>query len=175
MASSTDNLYVGKGIVSFTPKGGTKYDMGNCTSMSWEATLEELEHFTSRAGVRTKDKSIILSKSGTISITLEEFMSENLELAFLGTSTADTVGGGFSIDVFSTNAIEGELEFVGTNEVGPKITAVFYNVSFKPGSAINLLSDEWGSMELTGEALAAPDGANAGKIGLVTVVPQTAA
>lgn len=148
MPSSTDNLIIGKGIVSFalaaTPT--TFVDLGNCPELEWTPELETLEHFSSREGVRTRDKTVILEKKATIRFILEEWTEFNLELAFLGTTTATV------IDLFAQNAIAGVLKFEGTNEVGPKYELLLPNVSIIPsGSGIGFISDEWGQLELNAE------------------------
>jgi hypothetical protein len=149
MTSSTDNLRIGKGIVSFQLGGtGSFRDLGNCPELEWTPEIEELEHFSSREGVRTRDKTVILEKKATIRMVLEEWMPENLALAFLG--TVDGVSG--DISLFDQNAIQGALRYVGTNEVGPKYQLDLPNVSIIPsGTGIGFISDEWGQLELNAE------------------------
>jgi len=149
MTVSTDNYFIGKGIVSFKKTGDSEYrDLGNVPSLEWTPELEELEHFSSREGVRSRDKVVIVSKSATMTLVLEEWNLQNLALAFLGTIDPLTD----EIDVFAANAITGELRFVGTNEVGPKYQLDLPNVSIIPsGSAIGFITDEWGQLELNCE------------------------
>lgn len=161
------NLQVGKGIVSFKKEGALTYrDLGNVSALTVTPDMTTLEHFSSREGVRKKDLTIIIEKKSTVVMTLEEFTPENLAMGLLGAVDMAAVGGP-EVDIFSENAITGALRFVGTNEVGPKITIDLYNVSFLPNSDINFLSDEWNNMELTGDVLVAPTGdPNAGKFGV---------
>lgn len=168
MATDPLQYYIGKGVVSFTPAGGTKRDLGNVPTLEFSPTLEKLEHKSSRLGVSTTDRVIILSKGGTIRIIMEEWNIDNLALALLGTASAG------SIDIFATNSISGELEFVSANEVGPQITLTFYNVTFNPSGTLGFITDEWGQLELEGDVAAAPSGANAGKIGTMLVTAATA-
>ena len=60
--------------------------MGNCTEFEFTPEIEKLDHFSSREGVRTKDKSVVLQKSGTVRLVLDEWSVENLKLAVLGSS-----------------------------------------------------------------------------------------
>jgi hypothetical protein len=153
MAASIDNYTVGKGIVSFKKAGGASYvDMGNCTEFEFTPEIEKLDHFSSREGVRTKDKSVVLQKSGTVRLVLDEWSVDNLKLAVLGSSAV--VGGADVIQIFDESSVSGSLKFTGTNDIGPKYEWIFSAVDFIPSSALNLISDEWGTIELTGECAA---------------------
>ncbi len=44
-------------------------------------TIEKLDHFSSLTGVKSKDRTEILSSAGTLDITFEEMTAENLRLA----------------------------------------------------------------------------------------------
>lgn len=166
MANDVLEYYIGKGVVTFAGR-----DLGNVPEFELTPELETLDHFSSREGVKKKDKSVVLSKSMTVRIVIDNWSIENLKLLLLGGT------GSSSFEIFSTNSIEGELVFTGANEIGPKVTITLYNVSFKPGSSINLLSEEWGQIELSGEALVdSSGGANDGKFGtLAWVVSEEAA
>lgn len=164
---NVDNIQVGKGVVSFKRTGSLTYrDLGNVTEMAITPSMETLDHFSSREGVRKKDKTIIIEKQATVSFTLEEITPENVALQLLGSVDLAAVGGP-EVEIFSENAVTGALRFVGTNEVGPKITIDLWNVSITPDGDFNLISDEWNNIEVTGEVLAAPTGdPNAGKFGI---------
>lgn len=145
------NYYVGKGIVSFKKEGDAEArDLGNVPEFEFTPAIEKLDHFSSRSGVRTKDRSIVLEKSATVRIVMEEFAAENLAMALLGEVEENTAGDSV-IDIFSQSEIKGELTFVGTNEVGAQVDILLYSVSFIPGSSINPISDEWGQIEVNGE------------------------
>ena len=163
---STDNYYVGKGRVYFKKSGESTFThMGNCAEMEWTAELDELDHFSSMEGIRTKDKTIVREKSATLRVVLEEWTGRNLSFALLGTMVEQS-GGDFEIDIFSENTITGELRFEGSNEVGPKQYVHLYNVSFKPGGSLGVITDEWGQIELEADVLTNSEG----KFGLWQVV-----
>lgn len=163
---NVDNLQVGKGIVSFKKTGESEYrDMGNVSSLTITPDLTTLEHFTSRAGVKLKDLTVILEKKGQVKITMEEITAHNFALMVLGTVDESAVGGP-EVEIFAQSVITGALRFVGTNDIGPKITVDLYNVSVTPDGDLDLISDEWNQMELTMDMLAATEGPNAGKFGL---------
>lgn len=153
--ASINNYTIGKGIARFKKTGaGTYRDMGNAPEFEFTPELETLEHFSSRAGVRTKDKEVVITKSGTLRIVLDEFDKDNIALALLD----DAYTGTGAIEIFGGNSVIGEVLFTGTNEVGPKYEWHFLNVSFIPSAAIALISDEWGQLELNGTVGTDPGG-----------------
>ena len=161
---STDNYYVGKGVVTFKPAGGAYADVGNVSSLEITFDIKTLDHFSSRSGVKKKDKSIILEKSATVTMIMDEWTAQNIAMAVLG-----TVGVGGAISIFSKSEIAGSLKYTGANDIGPRVDIELLNVSFRPGGSLNPLSDEWGQIELTGEVLADSNG----DFGTVTVTDQT--
>lgn len=161
------NYYIGKGKLSFKKTGAMSFrDLGNVPVFEFTPALEKLEHFSSREGVKSKDRTVVLSKSGTIKLTMEEWTAANLALALLGDISSDSDGREV-IDIFSTNAITGELKFHSTNEVGPRFEWHFLKVDFIPGSSVSPLSDEWGQLEIEGEVSAVN-----GEFGTVTNIGE---
>jgi hypothetical protein len=59
-----------------------------------------------------------------------------------------------SINIFSLSEQKGQIRFEGTNDIGPRVRLMFPSVTFTPSSAIQPISDEWGTMEVTGDVLA---------------------
>lgn len=162
MAASINNYTIGKGIVSIKKTGDSSFiDMGNCTEFEFTPEVEKLDHFSSREGIKTKDKTVIIQKSGTIRLVLDEWSPENLKLAVLG--SAGTVSG--TINIFDADSVRCEIKVTGTNDVGPKYEWHFTAVDIIPSSSINLISDEWGTIELTGECSATD-----GSFGLISPV-----
>jgi len=152
------NYFIGKGIVSFEGR-----DLGNAPEVEITPTIEKLDHFSSRAGVRSKDRSIVLERGLQIRIVLEEITAENLRLLLMGSAVA-----GGSFDILAVDEIEGELTFEGTNDVGQKVSFTIPSVSFTPSGSLNLISDEWGSIEITGEILSTESSAGT-SFGTITV------
>ena len=153
LSPNTDNYIIGKGIVYIKGEADPDYvDVGNVPEFEVTPNIESLDHFSSRAGTRSKDKSVIQTKSMTLRLVLEEFTPRNLGLALLGVpNTADV--NGITIPVFQENAITVAVKLVGTNDIGPKWTYEFPEVDFKPSAAIALISEEWGQLEVEGEIL----------------------
>lgn len=145
------NYYIGKGTVAFQKDGESDYrELGNVPVFEFTPTIEKLEHFSAQEGVRTKDRTVVLSKAGTVRMVMEEWNPENLAMALLGTQSANSAGEA-EIDIFSENAVSGKLKFTGTNEVGPKWEIILNKVDFIPSAAINPISDEWGGLEVNGD------------------------
>ena len=153
---NVDNYFVGKGIVKFMVEGGTDYvDLGNCPEVEYTANIDKLDHFSSMAGLRIKDRSIIREASATLRIVMEELTPHNLALMLMGEVT-DPVAPATetTISIFTLSEIKGALRFVGQNSVGAKVQWDWPNISFTPSGSINLITEEWGSMEITAEVLA---------------------
>lgn len=153
---NVDNYWIGKGIVKFQPDGATGYvDLGNCPEVEWSPTVDKLDHFSSRAGIRVKDLSVVREKSGTVRVVMEELTPDNLGLALMGTVT-DVAGppATATIDIFSLAEIRGALRVISTNDIGARVQYDWPNVSIVPSSSINLISDEWATMEITADVLA---------------------
>ena len=103
-AHSTKNYQLGRGVVYFNPldpstgiaKG--EVDLGNAPAFSLNTEIEELEHFSSRAGLRVVDKKVTLSLKLIGSFTLDEINVRNLAFAFLGDEATTVQGSGSATD-----------------------------------------------------------------------------
>jgi len=84
MGASTDNYTLGKGVVNFNRKVGGIYtgekDLGNCPEFSFNISLEKLDHYSSRGGLKAKDKEVVSQISPSISFTLDEISAANVAL-----------------------------------------------------------------------------------------------
>lgn len=161
------NYYIGKGHVYFKKTGDAEFrDLGNVPTLEFTPDLTSLEHFSSREGVRTKDRTVVVEKKGTLRIVAEEWDAQNMALQLLGDISTDTEGRSV-IDIFSQNAISGELKFIGTNDVGPKWEFHFLKVDFIPSASISPISDEWGGLEFNAEVAAVN-----GKFGTATLIAE---
>jgi hypothetical protein len=146
------NYTVGKGSVFIRVTGETNFrHIGNCPTFEFTPTIEKLEHFSSMAGVRTKDRTEVLSKTGTLNIVMEEITIENLRLALLSSAISDESGGDKSIPIFDSNAVRCEVKFVGNNDIGPKYEWYFGVVDILPSDAIPVISEEWMQISIEGE------------------------
>lgn len=159
-APSTGNYSILKAEVKFLKDGEVAYrHLGNAPTIQFTINVDVLDHFSSMAGIRSKDFTVVREKSAQIVLTLDEWDPENVAMAVLGTVT----GSPATIDIMSESAITGALRIVGTNDVGVRCQWDFPNVSFRPSGALDLISEEFATMELTGDVLI-----EAGSFGTVT-------
>lgn len=166
LSPNTDNFVVGKGKVYFKPDGAsgdilTNWRVGNVTEFEFGPNITNLDHFDQQEGVRSKDLVKVLEKSATVRMIMEEWTPNNLRLFLLGTPDVANPAN-VTIDIFSANSLRGELRFVGENEIGPKWSYIFPAVSFTPEGTLNLISEEWAPIEVTGEVLRTGDPASFG-------------
>lgn len=160
MADSPNVLLyqIGKGICSFKKTGAALYrDLGNVPELELTPTIEKLEHFSSRSGTKKKDRVVVLQKGATLRVVMEEITAENLALATLGSVGAESAGDA-TIALLALSEITGAFKFVGTNDIGQQVDMDLPNVNMIPEAGINLISDEWGRIEITMDVLADEDG-----------------
>ena len=60
-------------------------DLGNAPAFSFNLALEKLEHFSSRGGLKAKDKEIISQITPGVTFTLDEINMDNLAMLTLAT------------------------------------------------------------------------------------------
>lgn len=150
---NVDNYYIGKGVVSIKMPGDVTYvDIGNVPEFEFTPELDKLDHYSSRAGIRSKDKSVVREKAATLRMVMEEWTARNLSLALLG-ARDESNPAAVTIDIFSEDSILCSVRFVGNNDVGPKWTFEFPSVEFIPSAALNPISEEWGGIEVEGDVL----------------------
>lgn len=91
---STTDVVLGRGALFFAALDPTTKKplgfrhLGNCSAFGVNVTSELLEHFSSRTGVRSVDREIILSQKFGLTLTLDEINFQNLALFTSGTATA---------------------------------------------------------------------------------------
>jgi hypothetical protein len=169
VSPNTGNIQVGKGFLEFKEHGQSEWrHMGNCSEIVGTPEVETLEHFSSMQGTKKKDLVIILEQKYSIKITMEEITPANVALATGGTLD-EAADGGPEVEIFGATSKSGELKFTGTNDQGPKIDGYWPNVSFTPSGDFGFISEEFNSMEITGDVLAgnADQGAYEGKFGIL--------
>src|SRR5215510_8768126 len=118
---SVQNYHIGKGIVSFKEDGaGSFVDLGNAPAFVYTPTIEKLEHFSAREGVKTKDFTAVTQVGATIKVTLDEITAQNLSMFSLGDLDTDTAGNAI-IHAMKKTEFVGEMKVVGTNDVGQHV------------------------------------------------------
>ena len=150
MASDPLQYYIGRGTLEVKVGVAAWRDVGNVPVFEITPTIEKLEHKSSRTGIRSTDRSVVVEKGGTVRIILEEYNYENLQLALLGGDTTDGSGNS-AIDVLSENSITAQVRFTGANDVGPELKILLHSVTFNPSGTFGLITEEFGQMEINGD------------------------
>ncbi len=154
LSPNIGNYYIGKGIVSIKLLGETQYvDCGNAPQFEFLAKVTNLDHFSSRQGVRKKDFTAVIELAASLTMQLEELTARNMGFALLGLPTGGPSPTPDTIDIFSNPVIYGSVKFVGTNDIGPIWTVVFPLVKLSPNKALSLIGNTWGTIDLDGEVL----------------------
>jgi hypothetical protein len=159
MPASPDilNYAIGKATVSWTPTGGAARDLGNAPEIEITPNIEFLDHFSSRSGIRSKDRSVAVETGATVRVVLDEITADNLAMLLFGSGTLGVVGtnsaGEKEFDILAVAEVTGALTVTGTNSVGNKFTMVLPSVSFQPTGSWAVISEEWNTIEITGEVL----------------------
>lgn len=154
LSPNIGNYYIGKGIVSVKLLGEPAYvDCGNVPQFEFEAKVEQLDHYSSRTGVRVKDFTAVIQIAGSLTIQMEELTARNMGFALLGLPTGGPSPAMETIDVFSNPVIYGSVKFHGTNIIGPVYDIEFPLVKLSPSKALSLIGNQWGTIDLTGDVL----------------------
>lgn len=170
---NTLNYFIGKGICYFTPDGGVERDLGNAPEVELTPAVDKLDHFSSRTGTRTKDRSIIIEKSVTLRLVLEEVTAENLALLLMDQDLVTNTDGTKRLRILKDTEITGSFRFDGTNDIGNKADIDLPSVSFGPSGSFNPISDEWGQIEITAEVLVTEYTDGTSDFGTITITDAT--
>ena len=156
---NVQNYHIGKGIVSFKETGASTFrDLGNAPAFVYTPTVEKLEHFSSREGVKTKDFTAITQVGATIKVTLDEITGENLAFFALGEQSTDT-DGSIMISGMTKTEFVGEIKVEGTNDIGQHVDFLA-TISFVPAGDFSFITaeDEFTLIEIEAEVQKGADG-----------------
>lgn len=121
-------------ITANTQGEGERY-LGNTPEFSTSASAENLDHFSSEGGLKTKDDSVQLSLDRTGSMTCDNVSNDNVALFFLGSKStvAQTAQTGLQTEV--NEAKRGHFYQAGASESNPAGLRNIKNVVVKKGVA----------------------------------------
>jgi hypothetical protein len=154
LSPNIGNYYVGKGIVSIKLLGESVYtDCGDVPLFEFTAKVTQLDHYSSRTGVRVKDFTAVIEIAGSLTMQMGELTARNMGFALLGLPTGGPSPVPDTINIFSNPVIYGSVKFVGTNAIGPVWTVNFPLVKLSPNKALGLISNTWGMIDLEGDVL----------------------
>lgn len=167
---SVENYAIGKGVMSIAEFSGgapgSYIDIGNCPVVDVEPTAERLDHYSSRAELREKDKSIITEVGYNLTFDCDEIAAANLNRFLLG-----SISGGNLIYAHQRPNQEFALRFVTDNPVGPNYTWDFWKATITPNGPMSLIGEEWMIASFLAEGLA--DRANHNESPFITVTGIT--
>jgi hypothetical protein len=154
LSPNIGNYYIGKGIVSIKLLGEPDFvDCGNVPVFEFLAKVTNLDHFSSRQGVRVKDFTAVVELAGTLTMQMEELTARNVGFALLGLPSGGPSPQEETINIFANPVIYGAVKFVGTNDVGPRWEVNFPLVKISPAKAMALIGNTWGVADLEGDVL----------------------
>ena len=153
---STDLYSLGKGVLKVGVWSGTTpptyptsyVDVGNCPEFTVEATETKLDHYSSRSGLKKKDKTITLETGYTVKFKLDEMAVYNLAMFLKGTIQSNVILANTQLTQ------EHALAFQSDNPVGPNELWQFWRCRLSPDGAFSLIGDDWQAMGFSGEGLA---------------------
>lgn len=155
---STENLLVGKGRVYTKLPGDTDFvDRGNILACTVTPKPTTLDHYSTRNGTKKKDLTVVTQQDVTVAFTMEEASADNMALMLMS-AVENSPPEHVTLNIFSQPQIIGAFRFIGKNDVGPQWTINLPTVSFIPSKALDMITDGWGSMEITGDVLADDNG-----------------
>lgn len=128
---NTDNFVLGKGIPYFSRKlaDGTyegERDLGNTTDMTLSSDVKFIEHYSSRSGMKQKDKKMPEQVDAKIAFTLDEINMDNLALWALGEQATVTQEAGTGLSVTVTSK-KGRYFDLGKRDVST-VTIAAYDI-----------------------------------------------
>ena len=124
-------------------------DVGNCSKFDAEVTEQTLDHFSSRSGLKTKDKSVTIEIGYNLTFDLDEISVNNLKLFLKGSLTGTRI-------IRANTVLDAEyaLQFQSDNPVGPNEKWEFWRMKLSPAGGFSLISDEWSKLSFKGTGLA---------------------
>lgn len=83
---------IGRGKLIFKESGQTNYrDFGNCPDFKIATGIEKKDHFSSREGTKTKDKSVTIQQTATGSFTLDDLVDDDLKMFVMSNAVTNVV------------------------------------------------------------------------------------
>lgn len=156
MALETKAYTLGKGEVYFDQGQGERY-FGNTTEFNITIESENLDHFDSDHGIRTKDDSVVLEITRSGSLVTDNISDENLALFFLGeTSTVTQVATAVVGSALAPSAQKGYSYQLGKTTANPQGVRGATGVVLKKGATTLVLNTDYTLDAATGRVYILP-------------------
>ena len=124
LSNNTKDYSLGKGIVYLDIKDSSGNftgfrDLGNAPGFSFTVETEELEHFSSRAGLREKDDSVVTEVTRSATLTLDSINDHNLALQIVGSAAEVSQTSASVTDEAISSVNQGRLYQIGVDTTRP--------------------------------------------------------
>lgn len=166
LSPNVDNYFIGSGIVKIRQKvpvnEGSYRDVGNVSKFEFTSNVTRLKHYSSRVGVRFKDKDVVTQVDATLAMVLDEVTAANLQYMLLGSTPS---GSPLAMDILTQPDIEVAVRLIGTNDVGAKVQVDLPSVLLTPSGALGLINNgTWGEIPLNADVNGDPTTGSFGRI-----------
>lgn len=164
MSEVSDNLVVGRGVLTYAPylvgetSGGVYGDFGNTPGFTLSQTSQNLDHFSSRHGLRVKDRSVVLQQDMTGTIEVDDISNGNMALWFGGdvdgTAPADapaTIGD--LVVIARAKSLYGALLYQPDNPIGDNTNWWFPYTNLQPNGNFAMIGETWQTMQFNVQIL----------------------
>lgn len=132
------NYTLGRGMIYFakflpgtTSPGGERY-LGNTPEFSLTIESENLDHYSSDAGIREKDDSVLLQTDRTGALTTDSINPDNLALFYLGSKSIVTAVAATAQSTTFVGSPAGLAVQLGTTALAPSGARNVSNVVIVP-------------------------------------------
>lgn len=149
MALSYGNQTLGRGklyVATFVTGTHTATDwryLGNSPSFSLNIQSDKLDHFSSDAGVRVKDKSVVLQTNRTGNLVLDDINNENLALFFFGSQSIVTQTSATGQTESFTGVKQGYYYQLGVSTGNPTGVRSVSSVVVQVGASVKTLGTDY--------------------------------
>lgn len=135
-----------------TASGYDAYDLGNVVGAEITPDITYLDHYISYAGARRKDKTVAITKSLNIPITLDEVNSTNLK-NFFGAKN-DVSGNIMRVFENDQMPVEGAAVLAFYTDIGTDFMYVIPKAALRTeGAAFSFNTEDWMNIPMTIEVL----------------------
>lgn len=156
--------YIGKGIVKLQQGSGTAVDVGNASALSFAINEEEIKLANYRSTAGGSYAAVSRISDVQIQMTLHDLSPKNLAMVLFGEASED-VPGTHVIEALTTGAQEFKMTFEGLNEAisGQQVNVTVHRLKIGATDSLQLIGDDFASLEVTGEVLLDTSITTAGK------------
>lgn len=142
-----DRFANGVSVTGATVGEGERY-FGNAPSFSTSSSAENLDHFSSEGGLKTKDSSVQLSLNRTGKMTCDNINAENIALFFQGSTSTMTQASATGVVHTVTAAKKGRFYQLGASASLPTGHRKVSNVVVKKGAGFTTTVVATGNYEV---------------------------